>query len=90
MPTVALCVLDVVWQVGHAPATLNIVHPRGTPWNTVMNGIGDALHIVRGQRMPLVPFVEWFKLLESSAKTARRENLEDIVRFCCFGPPRWV
>ncbi|KJA27591.1 hypothetical protein HYPSUDRAFT_212216 [Hypholoma sublateritium FD-334 SS-4] len=78
MPTVAACVLDVVWHAGRAPPTLNVVHPRATPWDTVMGRIADALYTARGQCVPLVPFSKWFALLESRAETVGQEDLADI------------
>ncbi|KJA27589.1 hypothetical protein HYPSUDRAFT_862666 [Hypholoma sublateritium FD-334 SS-4] len=75
---VAACALAVMLRVGRAPAALNVVHPRGTPWDTVMAYIIDALHRTLGVRPPLVPFAEWFALLEERAKMAGREDLENI------------
>lgn len=61
---------------------MNVVHPRGTPWDAVMAYIVDALHRTLGVRLPLVPFAEWLALLEKRAKMAGREDLEIIVRIC--------
>ena len=56
------------------------MHPRGTLWDTVMERISEALDRTLGVRLPLVPFVGWFDLLEKRAKLARREDVENIVR----------
>ena len=67
-------------HVGRAPAALNVMHPRGTSWDTVMERISEALDRTLGVRLPLVPFVEWFDLLEKRAKLAGREDVKNIVR----------
>ena len=45
-----------------------------------MERISEALDRTLGVRLPLVPFVGWFDLLEKRAKLARREDVENIVR----------
>lgn len=44
-----------------------------------MERISEALDRTLGVRLPLVPFVEWFDLLEKRAKLAGREDVENIV-----------
>ena len=45
-----------------------------------MERISEALDRTLGVRLPLVPFVEWFDLLEKRAKLAGREDVKNIVR----------
>ena len=90
MDAVSNCIMELVFYDKRLPPVLNVVHPRPTDWNTVINVIGDALVLVLGRKLDsplaLVSFQEWFGVLETHAKAANQENETElrIVRLILF------
>ena len=91
MDAVSNCVMELIFHNKRLPPVLNVVHPRPTDWNAVIELIGDALVLQKKLDSPLalISFQEWFYNLEAHAKAANQENRNElrIVRliFIFFG-----
>ncbi|KAF4609928.1 hypothetical protein D9613_010391 [Agrocybe pediades] len=62
---------------------LHIVHPKPVQWSTIMKSLCETLNV------PLVPYMEWFARLESSANdedesAAASENSRAALRMAHF------
>ena len=80
---VAASVLDVAFAED-APQALNIVNPQRPPWVKIMSSIRDAvletkLDSLTGERLTMVPLVDWAVQLEKRADNATPEDLVNIV-----------
>ena len=80
---VAASVLDVAFAE-NAPQALNIVNPQRPPWVKIMSSIRDAvletkLDSLTGERLTMVPLVDWVVQLEKRADNATPEDLVNIV-----------
>ena len=82
MDAVSDCITELAFYNQRLPSVLNIVHPRPTEWNTIINLIGDALVLQRKVDSPLVlvSFQEWFSILEAHAQSS---NPAEEVRIVC-------
>ena len=83
MHAVAHALLDVAFSSGtRTERALNIVHPRPISWASIISAVNDALvreEVVK-DRLPIVEFSEWFKLLESKAREdSSPKGIRDIV-----------
>lgn len=78
---VSQAILDVAFSKQSLSIALNIVHPRPSPWSTVVGTIADELHRagVSQKRLPLIPFENWFEKLEQRSEGANAEEMADIV-----------
>ena len=83
MHAVAHALLDVALSSGtKTEQALNIVHPRPISWAAIISAVNDALvrEDVVKDRLPVVEFSEWFKLLESEARQdSSAKQIHDIV-----------
>lgn len=81
MDAVANIMLDIAFSAEQAPPALNLVHPRPAEWNALMNSISDAVQRERSlsSRLPVIPFQDWFSILERSTKTVSAEEQKQIV-----------
>lgn len=82
MHAVSKAILDIAFAKEQPPFALNLVHPRSVAWNDVVLPIGQA--IIRQRKLPgsslrVVPFPEWFSILEELAKSATNDELKSIV-----------
>jgi hypothetical protein len=88
MDAVSNCILELIFRNERLPPVLNVVHPRPTDWNTVIELIRDALVLKKQFNSPLalISFQEWFYILEAHAKAANQENENElrIVRLISF------
>ena len=88
MDAVSNCVMELIFHDKRLPPVLNVVHPRPTDWNKVIELIGDALVLQKKVDSPLalISFQEWFNILEGHAKAANQENGNElrIVRLIYF------
>ena len=88
MDAVSNCIMELIFHNKRLPPVLNVVHPRPTDWNTVIKLIGNALVSQKKLNSPLalIPFQEWFYILEAHAKAANEENENEmrIVRLIFF------
>lgn len=80
---VAASVLDVSFA-DDAPQALNIVNPQRPPWDAIMSSIRDAVlkqksGSLTNEHLTMVPFIDWFVLLEKKADSATPEDLVNIV-----------
>ncbi|KAG2145295.1 putative aminoadipate reductase [Suillus bovinus] len=73
-------ILDVAFAKEEPPIVMNLVHPRPTAWNMLIQPMADALveHKVTSYPLPLVPFSEWLNKLELSAKNLSEETMKRI------------
>ena len=80
MDAVSNCIMELIFRNKRLPPVLNVVHPRPTEWNTVIKLIGDALVLQKKLNSPLdlIPFQEWFYILEAHAKMANQENKNEL------------
>ncbi|KAF9238232.1 putative nonribosomal peptide synthetase, partial [Melanogaster broomeanus] len=78
---VATSVLDIAFAIEAPPPALNVVNPRGAPWTDVMSSVRDAIlkqKSLGSGELPMVPFKDWFALLEKKAESATSEDLVNI------------
>ena len=80
MDAVSSCIMELIFHNKRLPPVLNVVHPRPTEWDTVIKLIGDALVLQKKLSSPLdlIPFQEWFYILEAHAKMANQENKNEL------------
>ncbi|KAG6810396.1 putative NRPS-like protein biosynthetic cluster [Tricholoma furcatifolium] len=77
MHAVSKAIIDVAFSSKELPQALNVVHPRPIQWNEVINSIKIALEEERGS-LDVVPFQEWFSLLEKRSRNASDSELKSI------------
>ena len=75
MDAVATAATDFVLSSERLPALVNVVHPRLTPWRTIMEDINTSL----GLQLRLVPFDQWLSALNVVAARATAEDTERLV-----------
>ncbi|KAF8838002.1 putative nonribosomal peptide synthetase [Paxillus ammoniavirescens] len=78
---VARAILDVAFAKEAPPPALNLVNPRGAPWADVIHFIRNCIIKEKGltsDAFPIVPFADWFALLEKSAEGASKDELAKI------------
>jgi len=71
---VAGAILDVGLLEEENPPALNLVHPRPVQWRFIMETLANTLG--NNSHISLIPFSEWFELLERHA--ARGTNDSDV------------
>lgn len=73
-------ILDVAFAEEEPPIVMNLVHPRPVAWGTLMRPVADAIfeRRITSVPLPLIPFLEWFEKVESSAKNASKANIKRI------------
>jgi hypothetical protein len=79
---VAHAILDVAFAKEAPPPALNLVNPRSAPWVDVIDYIRNCIIKEKGlasDALPIVPFADWFALLEKSAEGASKDELVKIV-----------
>lgn len=83
MDVVSQAITDVALAELPPTIALNIVHPRPSSWSTIIGFIADALfHAgINPERLPVLPFTEWFGQLEQRADHANIEDMANIVSF---------
>ncbi|KAG6896169.1 putative NRPS-like protein biosynthetic cluster, partial [Termitomyces sp. T32_za158] len=76
MHAVSKTILDIAFSADKLPEAINLVHPRPVQWN----GVIDALRAILDKDGPLrvVPFQEWFSLLEKRATNANDADIQAI------------
>ncbi|KIK91581.1 hypothetical protein PAXRUDRAFT_149195 [Paxillus rubicundulus Ve08.2h10] len=87
---VAGAILDVTFAEEAPPPVLNLVNPRSAPWADVIRPVRN--YIIKekglpGDALPIVPFTDWFVLLEKEAGCASGDTLAKIpaiqlLEFC--------
>ncbi|KAF8436597.1 putative nonribosomal peptide synthetase [Boletus edulis BED1] len=80
---VASAILETVFAKEAPPPTLNIVNPRSTPWAEIIAFVRRAIikrkALLGGNNtLPIVPFKDWFALLESKVENAAEDDLAKI------------
>ncbi|KIJ16101.1 hypothetical protein PAXINDRAFT_99057 [Paxillus involutus ATCC 200175] len=78
---VAGAILDVAFAKEAPPPALNLVNPRSAPWVDVIRSIRDCVIKEKGltsDALPVVPFADWFALLEKNAGGASKDDLVNI------------
>lgn len=82
------------------PIALNIAHPRPVEWNSTAVSLASAISEDKellGHHLPVIPFPEWFAVLERKAQGAKADNITSMVRIhlcrlqtikysCCLQP----
>lgn len=53
---------------------LHLVHPRPTPWHTVVAPIAQVLNV------PLVPYDQWLSALQNSVESGSAQEVEAMTR----------
>lgn len=82
MDCVAQVALDIAFsQRSKLPLVVNVVHPRPIAWTLLFTAIQQALHAnTRGRTtLPLIPFKEWYQLLQGHAMEADEKAITQIV-----------
>jgi NAD dependent epimerase/dehydratase family enzyme len=82
MDAVSQAILDVGFARKQVPGAINFVHPKPIPWASMISSISDALvaqEELNVSALPLIPFGEWVARLESKSKTAKDEEIKNLV-----------
>lgn len=80
---VAATILEVAFTKTAPPPALNVVNPRGVAWMDVLASVREALVEERNLEvndLPMIPFGDWFGLLEKRAESASSEDIAKVVR----------
>ena len=85
---VASAILEAAFAKEAPPPALNIVNPRSRPWAETIAFVRHAIikrkALLGDNVLPIVPFGDWFALLERKAEHASEDDLAKIVsRFGC-------
>jgi nucleoside-diphosphate-sugar epimerase len=79
---VATAILETAFAKEAPPPALNVFNPRNAPWAEIIAFVRRAIIkrkvLVGEDILPIVPFGEWFQLLESKAETATEDDLVKI------------
>ncbi|KAF8215557.1 male sterility protein-domain-containing protein, partial [Mycena galopus ATCC 62051] len=65
-------IVDVALSGEKPPFAVNLVHPRPVPWDFIVSTMASMV------QLPLVPFADWVKQLETRAAGATADDLEKI------------
>lgn len=80
MDAVAGTFVDLVSSPAQLPSVLNVVHPRGVSWRSVLESINNNL-------WPSLPFVPAYKWLVEVEKLSESPNTTDLERVVSCGFP---
>ena len=74
-------ILDVAFADEEPPLIVNLVHPRPTAWESVMQPISEVMYQKRLTPfpLPLIPFTEWVQRLEKRAVNTSEEDVGRVV-----------
>ncbi|KAF8129526.1 acetyl-CoA synthetase-like protein [Boletus edulis] len=79
---VAAAIMETAFSKGTPPPALNIVNPRSAPWAQIIAFVRRSIikrKALTGENvLPIVPFGEWFSLLERKAENASEDDLVKI------------
>ncbi|KIJ62359.1 hypothetical protein HYDPIDRAFT_114895 [Hydnomerulius pinastri MD-312] len=78
---VAAAIIEITLAKEAPPPALNIVNPRGAPWADVMASVRHSIALqkkLKGGDLSIIPFAEWFALLEKRAEGASADDLVNI------------
>ncbi|KAG6371190.1 hypothetical protein JVT61DRAFT_9812 [Boletus reticuloceps] len=78
---VASAILETAFAKEAPPPALNIVNPRSAPWAEIIAFVRRAIlkrKALAEEDLPIVPFGEWFVLLERKAEKATEDDLAKI------------
>lgn len=84
---VASVILETASGKDAPPPALNIVNPSSTPWAEIIAFVQRAIirrKALAEEDLPIVPFEEWFALLERKAENASDEDLAQMVSTRCW------
>ena len=80
---VASAILEAAFSKDAPPPTLNIFNPRSRSWAEIIGFVRRAIIKRKGllgdDILPIVPFGDWFTLLESKAENASEDDSAQIV-----------
>ena len=82
---VASAVLETAFAKEAPPPALNIVNPRSAPWAEIIAFVRRSVikrKALGGDVLPIVPFGDWFALLEKKGENASEDDLVKIVSRC--------
>ncbi|KAH0828784.1 acetyl-CoA synthetase-like protein [Lanmaoa asiatica] len=78
---VATAILEIASAKTASPPALNIVNPRGVPWTDILTSVREEIIEQRDLKVvdiPMIPFGEWFSLLEKQAEGACSEDISKM------------
>ena len=84
---VAAAILEIAFAKTAPPPALNIVNPRCVPWADVLTPMREAIIEQKNLEVddiPMIPFGDWFDLLEKQAEGACSEDIAKVVRALLF------
>ena len=75
-------ILEVAFAGAAPPLAVNVVHPRPTTWDALMQPVSDVVYQkgLTPSPLPLISFTEWVARLERDATDASEENVRRVVR----------
>ena len=80
---VASAILEAAFFNEAPPPALNIFNPRSRPWAEIIGFVRRAIikrkGLLEDDVLPIVPFSDWFALLESKAENPSEDDLAKIV-----------
>ncbi|KAG9309638.1 putative aminoadipate reductase [Chiua virens] len=78
---VAAAILETAFSKKAPPPALNLVNPCGTPWAEIIAFVRRAIiksKSLEDDVLPVIPFGDWFALLEKRAESASEDDLANI------------
>jgi len=78
---VASAILETAFAKEPPPSTLNIVNPRNNPWAEIIARVRRSIIHRKGlpyDALRIVPFGDWFSLLERNAENPSEDDLAKI------------
>ena len=79
---VASAILETAFAKEAPPPALNIVNPCSVPWADIIAFVRRSIikrQALSGDVLPIVPFGDWFALLEKKGENASEDDLVNVV-----------
>ena len=67
--------VDWILRRDDLPPLVNVIHPRPTTWNIILNGLCEEL----GVRLAVTPLRDWVQKLEERSANMTSQDLKHIV-----------
>lgn len=78
----ASAILETAFAKEAPPPALNVFNPRSAPWAEMIGFVRRSIikrKVLDDDALPIIPFDEWFALLEKRAESATEDDVAKIV-----------
>ena len=85
--------LEAAFAKAAPPPALNIVNPRNAPWAEIIAFVRRSIikrKALEDDALPIVPFGDWFALVEKKAESPSEEDLVKIVSWIQSVSGCWI